>query len=304
MMDQYQSIIPEAKLIDVQSWLKENESNFQPPICNKMMHNDQLKIFFVGGPNERNDYHIELGEEFFYQLKGDMCLKVIECGRQKSIHIRQGEAFLLPARIPHSPQRKANTIGMVIERKREKNELDGLRYYVDDYCKTILYERWFHCNDLGTQLVPIIKTFHDSNEYKTGKPSENSQLIEAPYMDDNRTENVDPISLSKWLQCYDEEIDQIGHRTLFNESHGFTTQVYIYGGNFKHCIRSDKKLDRFEIFIWQMVGSATIRLDQQPQIHLKTGNSLRIPPFTRVELNTKSGCYTLVLSMPSSSSSE
>lgn len=72
-------------------------------------------------------------------------------------------------------------------------------------------------------------------------------------MDDNRTENVDPISLSKWLQCYDEEIDQIGHRTLFNESHGFTTKVYIYGGNFKHCIRSDKKLDRFEIFIWQMV---------------------------------------------------
>lgn len=97
-----------------------------------------MKVFFVGGPNERNDYHIELGEEvsiylllllffikiaqfdncmyhmvkFFYQLKGDMCLKVIECGRKKSIHIRQGEAFLLPARIPHSPQRKANTIGM------------------------------------------------------------------------------------------------------------------------------------------------------------------------------------------------
>lgn len=66
---------------------------------------------------------------------------------------------------------------MVIERERENNELDGLRYYVDDDGENILYERWFHCYDLGTQLAPLIKKFHDSNEYKTGKPSESKIIL-------------------------------------------------------------------------------------------------------------------------------
>ena len=51
-------------------WIKENETSFLPPVCNKLMHNVQLVIMFVGGPNNREDYHIEEGEELFYQIKG------------------------------------------------------------------------------------------------------------------------------------------------------------------------------------------------------------------------------------------
>ena len=141
-------------------------------------------------------------------LKGDMCLEVMERGVPKSIEIREGEVFLLPARIPHSPQRKKDTIGMwilcgdlpltmvlqpsfsvlnypfsisqglVIERERAPDELDGLRYYVPG-TKQILYERWFHCTDLGTQLAPIIKAFLDSNEHRTGVPSASNRLAQA-----------------------------------------------------------------------------------------------------------------------------
>lgn len=282
-----------AEEIDVDSWIEENKTNFQPPVCNKLMHNEQLKIFFVGGPNQRSDYHIELGEEFFYQLKGDMCLKVMENGQHKSIHIRQGEAFLLPARIPHSPQRKANSIGLVIERRREKNELDALRYYVEG-TKFILYERWFHCVDLGTQLVPVIKEFFESQEYKTGIPSKNSKLIEAPYSDDNKTRNVDSISLSKWLHCYEEEIDQIGYKALFDEQR-FTTKVQIYGGDFKHLVRIN---DPFETFIWQLIGTSNVQLDNQ-WLELKTSHCLKVPPNIQIKLETNSGNFTLVLSMPS-----
>jgi 3-hydroxyanthranilate 3,4-dioxygenase len=94
------------------------------------MHHTQLDIMFVGGPNQRDDFHLEEGEELFWQLKGDMELVVEERGSQKSIPIREGEIFLLPGKIPHSPRRSANSIGLVIERQRvEGQEMDGLRYY-------------------------------------------------------------------------------------------------------------------------------------------------------------------------------
>ncbi|MCY5962585.1 hypothetical protein OV760_29980, partial [Salmonella enterica subsp. enterica serovar 1,4,[5],12:i:-] len=88
----------------------------------------------------------------------DMCLKIIEKGKHKDVHIREGEMFLLPARISHSPQRQANTVGLVFERMRLKTELDALRYYVGD-STDVLYEKWFYCDDLGTQLGPIIKEY-------------------------------------------------------------------------------------------------------------------------------------------------
>jgi 3-hydroxyanthranilate 3,4-dioxygenase len=91
-------------VINTDEWIRENEDKFRPPVCNKLMHNSQLIVMFVGGPNQREDYHIEEGEELFYQVKGDMCLKIIENNQHKDIVIKEGEMFLLPARIPHSPQ--------------------------------------------------------------------------------------------------------------------------------------------------------------------------------------------------------
>ncbi len=133
------------KVINIDEWIDLNIDNFKPPVCNKLMHNDQLLVQFVGGPNKRADYHIEEGEEVFYQIKGDMCVKIIENGQHKDIYIKEGEFFILPARIPHSPQRNSDTIGLVIERKREPNERDAVRWYVPD-TTDVLYEKWFNCS--------------------------------------------------------------------------------------------------------------------------------------------------------------
>ena len=86
-----------------------------------------MKVFYVGGPNQRKDFHLEEGEELFYMKQGSMELIVLERGRFRTISIRQGQVFLLPGRIPHSPQRLADTIGLVIERERLTDELDSLR---------------------------------------------------------------------------------------------------------------------------------------------------------------------------------
>uniref|UniRef100_A0A8C4U9F5 3-hydroxyanthranilate 3,4-dioxygenase n=1 Tax=Falco tinnunculus TaxID=100819 RepID=A0A8C4U9F5_FALTI len=216
-------------LVNVRKWIEENKTAFLPPVCNKLIvpyacqqfcvilrHRHQLNVMFVGGPNERKDYHIEEGEELFYQVKGDMCLKIIENGKQKDIVIREGEMFLLPARIPHSPQRYTDTVGLVIERERLKTEVDGLRYYVGE-STNVLFEKWFHCEDLGTQLLPIIQEFFNSRQYQTGKPNPDELLKETPFPL-NSASVMEPFSFSGWLNDHRGEIKQKKSLSMFGDN--------------------------------------------------------------------------------------
>ena len=179
-------------------WISDNEKFFLPPVCNKMMHNDQLKVFFVGGPNQRKDFHLEEGEELFYMRRGDMSLPILTEGKFKTVHIREGDVFLLPGRIPHSPQREKDTVGLVIERERLVSETDGLRYYVGESTET-LFERWFYCQDLGSQLKPVIQEFFASEEYKTGVPGPTSINPSPPWLPDSQRVVERPFNLASWV---------------------------------------------------------------------------------------------------------
>jgi len=122
----------------------------------------------VGGPNARSDYHLQTGEEFFLQLKGQLVLKVLENGIFRDYAVNAGEAFLLPSHVPHSPQRGPESVGLVFERSHVDDEVDGMLWYNPD--GSIDYEEYFHCVDLGTQLKPIIERYHDFKQ-RGGEPS-------------------------------------------------------------------------------------------------------------------------------------
>src|SRR6202035_5087529 len=103
--------------LNFKRWIDENRAVLKPPVGNKRVFQDgDFVIMVVGGPNQRKDYHVDPGEEFFYQLEGDMVLRLMDPATRtaRDISIRQGDVFLLPPLVPHSPQRQANTIGMVI----------------------------------------------------------------------------------------------------------------------------------------------------------------------------------------------
>ena len=113
-------------VINFKQWIDDNRELLKPPVGNKCVYNGDYIVMVVGGPNSRKDYHLNQTPEFFYQVEGDIVLKIIDDGEPKDIHIREGEIYLLPPNVPHSPQRGANTIGLVIEQKRPEGMEDGL----------------------------------------------------------------------------------------------------------------------------------------------------------------------------------
>ena len=155
--------------INFRNWIDEHRHLLKPPVGNKLVYEDaDFIIMVVGGPNSRKDYHYDEGEEFFYQLEGDITVKVIDEGKPKDIRINQGEIFLLPPRVPHSPQRPANTIGLVIERKRVPGETDGFLWYCEK-CGAKMYEEYVQLTNIVTQLPPIFDRFYNTPEHCTCK---------------------------------------------------------------------------------------------------------------------------------------
>src|SRR4051812_38006064 len=105
--------------INFKRWIEEHRHLLKPPVGNQQIWEDrEFMVTVVGGPNARADFHINEGEEFFYQVEGDIVLKVMDGTKVTDIPIREGDIFLLPPRVPHSPQRPAGTVGLVLERKR------------------------------------------------------------------------------------------------------------------------------------------------------------------------------------------
>lgn len=154
------------KLLD---WIEENRNYLRPPVCNKQIYEDaELIVQVVGGPNARSDYHHDEGSELFYQLEGEMLLKTVQDGRFVDIPIRAGELFLLPPRVPHSPQRFADTVGLVVERKRAPHELDGFMWFCPK-CANKLYEEFLHVADIVRDLPPVFARFNANLDARTCK---------------------------------------------------------------------------------------------------------------------------------------
>ena len=145
--------------LNLERWLEEHRHLLKPPVGNKRIFpQGEFIVMAVGGPNSRKDYHVDPAEEVFYQLEGDMLLKTVQDGRIVDVPIRQGEMLLLPPRVPHSPQRYAGTVGLVIERERRPGELDALQWYCER-CDQLLYEETFQLTDIETQFPPVFARF-------------------------------------------------------------------------------------------------------------------------------------------------
>jgi len=153
-----------------QKWIDENKHLLKPPVGNQMVFKDaDLMVTVVGGPNKRTDYHDDPVEEFFYQLKGDMLLKLHDTttGEFYDVPIREGDIFLLPAHIRHSPQRpQEGSIGLVIEPARPEGALDAVEWYCFN-CNTRVHRAEVDLVSIVDDLPPIYAAFYADPKLRT-----------------------------------------------------------------------------------------------------------------------------------------
>lgn len=154
---------------NLKKWISDNRELLKPPVGNKNLYTEagDYIVMIVGGPNARKDYHYNETEELFYQLEGDIIVKIQYEGKAVEVPIKEGEIFLLPAKVPHSPARPANTVGLVVEVKRE-NVKDGLLWFCEK-CNNKLHETYFTLTNIEKDFIPRFREFYGSEEMRTCK---------------------------------------------------------------------------------------------------------------------------------------
>lgn len=163
--------IKTLKPFNLQGWIEQNRDKLKPPVGNAQVWEDgEFMVTVVGGPNQRRDFHDDPTEEFFYQLQGDIALRVIEePGKPPvDIPIREGEVFLLPKHMRHSPQRGANTIGMVVEMPRPDGALDAFEWYCPK-CHQLVHRAEVKLKSIVKDLPPLFEKFYSSEELRRCK---------------------------------------------------------------------------------------------------------------------------------------
>ena len=152
---------------NLHKWIDENRDLLKPPVGNKNLYPEgsDYIVMIVGGPNARKDYHYNETEELFYQVEGDITVRIQEDGKAVDVNIKEGDMFLLPAKVPHSPMRSPNSVGLVIERVRP-GYTDGLLWFCEK-CNHKLHEAYFQLNNIETDFLPHFKEYYNSEELRT-----------------------------------------------------------------------------------------------------------------------------------------
>lgn len=157
------------KPFNLDQWIKDNRDLLKPPVGNKNLYKESgdYIVMIVGGPNARKDYHYNETEELFYQLEGQIQVHIQENGEKKTMELGPGDMYLHPAKVPHSPVRFENSIGLVIERKRNHLDIkDGLLWFCDN-CNHKLHEVYFPLNDIEKDFLKHFKNFYSDKSLRT-----------------------------------------------------------------------------------------------------------------------------------------
>jgi 3-hydroxyanthranilate 3,4-dioxygenase len=173
------------KPFNLHKWIEENRHLLKPPVGNKNLYieSGDYIVMIVAGPNARKDYHYNETEELFYQIEGDILVKTQQDGKLVQYEIKEGEIFLLPPKVPHSPVRLEGSIGLVIERKRTSDHKDGLMWF-SDQANALLYEEYFSLTNVEKDFLPVFKRFYADEKLRTCPKTGEIMEVDKRYIDE------------------------------------------------------------------------------------------------------------------------
>jgi len=162
-------IAAEPASFNLIKWINENREQLKPPTAAKTIFRmDDFMVTVVGGPNARTDYHVNQTEEFFFQLTGEMTLRIQKDGKPHDVKINEGSIYVLPAGVPHAPMRPANTVGLIVERIRKNGMLDTHRWYCQS-CNAVIFEKAVHIENLERDMPPVFEAYYADPANQTCK---------------------------------------------------------------------------------------------------------------------------------------
>jgi 3-hydroxyanthranilate 3,4-dioxygenase len=276
-----------ARILNLPKTLKRIEPKLKPPVSNKLLFDgSHLKIMIVGGPNQRDDFHFEAGEELFIQLKGNMEIHTITHNdMREKIEVKENEFYVLPSQKSHSPQRFENTLGLVFERTRLESEvLDYLVWYESDSngVHKVAYQDKFFCTDLGYQIAESIERFNLTDTYKSKILNKRYPVVNPFTSYISEIGEVAPFSISKYFQSNLHFIEngQVDVITLSNSE--FVSKLLISKNalNPYNLVNLFQDFDKIgEVFIWQIQGTSILNLGSTGGLEekLKTGDASLLP---------------------------
>jgi len=172
------------KPFNLQKWIDENRDELKPPVGNRNLYKDagDYIVMIVAGPNARKDYHYNETEELFYQLEGDINVRIQVDGKPVDVPIKEGEMFLLPAKVPHSPMRSEGSIGLVVELKRDSSMKDGLMWFCDN-CNNKLHDTYFELKNIEKDFQSRFRAFYASEDKRTCPECSSVMAVDKRFVD-------------------------------------------------------------------------------------------------------------------------
>lgn len=169
---------------NLNQWIEENRDLLKPPVGNKNLYPEGTDyiVMIVAGPNARKDYHYNETEELFYQLEGEITVRIQEGGKPVDIQLKAGDMYLHPPKVPHSPMRSEGSIGLVIERVRKPEHTDGLMWFCDN-CNNKLHDTYFQLTDVEKDFFPRFKEYYGSEELRTCKSCGHTMETDPKFVD-------------------------------------------------------------------------------------------------------------------------
>lgn len=150
------------------AWIADHPDAFRPPVANRVLYQDEsFIVMLVRGPNQRNDFHIDPHPEVFLQLRGTIRVDTrTDDGVTVPHLVAEGEMFVVPGAVPHSPLRPADTWGLVVERPRTPSELDAITWFCAT-CGDEVNRSELRVTEIDEQLHPVLDGFARDERLRT-----------------------------------------------------------------------------------------------------------------------------------------